>query len=425
MAKIGLSHLMKAHKLHQGLPEERASKLQESVIGRDGIYLSYKSEFFDIVYQIEKFGQRAQEIMERTKVDEVEQAVKFAEKIPSKYIYKMIAWFRDVNEKSSAEATMQVFYDETGEKELPKELEEIYGGSFKRDGNFIFIVPEQLVSKGNVVFSGDKSKGKIDTELYDWAMSNLEPVLNMHSHNSMGAFWSAEDDANELPLYTRLCLVVGRVDTDKPEYKLSWNFEGKRHDQKVNVDEIFEPLEIDMNVSDLGYSRKQTIGFNEGLDFIDFDEVTYDESWNDRLVERVTYTKRSVSQLKDHVSQDQLEELLHSVEGDSFDDLEDEYDYLGDVTDEDYDRLPEDIKKFSGLSKVDTSILDREDELYGDIELDLEKEREESRQTHKNRNKNKFVEKGKRVKIKDEKEDSLSKSKRNRGRHRGKGRRGR
>lgn len=422
MSKIGLSHLMKAHKLHQGLPEDRTFRLQESVIGEDGIYLSYKSEFFDIVYQIEKFGQRSREIMQRSKVEEVKEEIKFTEKIPSKYIYKMIAWYRDVDKKSSAEATMQVFYDETGEKELPEDLAEIYGGSFKRDGNFVFIVPEQIVSKGNVVFSGDKAvRYNLDTELYDWAMSNLEPVLNMHSHNSMGAFWSGEDDANELPLYTRLCLVVGEVDTDKPAYQLSWNFEGKRHDQKANVDEIFEPLEIDMKVSELGYSQKQTIGFNEGLEFIDFDKVSFDDSWNDRLVERVTYSKTSVNKLKNQVSQDQLEDLLHSVGEKDFDHLDGEF-YTG----------TEDLEddSFHGGSIVDTSMLDNEDGMWGDVRLDLDEDEGESTQTHKKGTSSGFLNDRKRIKINEDKEETkgskdVGKGNRNRGYYRGKGRRGR
>lgn len=332
MNKIGLGQLLKTQKLHQGMPEERLNKLQESVIGQDGIFLSYQSDFFDIVYQIEKFSKRTKEIMDRTRIPKIEEEVKFKERIPSKYIYKMIAWFREVDKNSGAEATMQVFYDETGEVELPKDLAGKYGGAFKRDGNFIFIVPEQLVSGGNVVFSGDKAvRNNLDTSLYDWAMGTLEPVLNMHSHNSMDAFWSGEDDANELPLYTRLCLVVGRVNTDKPMYKLSWNFEGKRHNQKADVDSIFEPLEIEMSVNNIGFNQTRELNFDEGLEFIGFDEVSFDERWDDRLTERKVSVNKKESTIP-MGSRHNLERLLDDTEDFEIQDNDLDFDHLGEFS---------------------------------------------------------------------------------------------
>ena len=94
MSTFSLADLAKANKLQQGLPEqdERMKFKQQTVLGRDGIYLSYLSDFFDVVYQIEKFNKRTQEALGNIGVPEVSERFQTKELIPSENIHKMVAW---------------------------------------------------------------------------------------------------------------------------------------------------------------------------------------------------------------------------------------------------------------------------------------------------------------------------------------------
>lgn len=286
MGKMSLNDLRKANTLKMGLPsqEERARFKEEVIVGNDGVYLSYLSDFFDIVYPIEKFETRSEGKLKGVGVPEVEEKLEMAEIIPSEMIYRMVAWYRSVNERFGTEATMQVFYDVTGgENDFPDDMKEKYPGAVKRDGKFVFVIPEQNVTGGHVTFDGDNFPKGLNKELYEWALSNYEPILNIHSHNSMDAFWSGTDDANELPLYSRLCLVIGRVNTNHPTFRFSWNFEGKRHNLEGMIDDYIKPLEIVTAIAGMDYEEVDTKGFNEALGYIDFDKLTFDERWDDRI----------------------------------------------------------------------------------------------------------------------------------------------
>lgn len=287
-----MADLVKTRKLHHGLPsqEERVKFKQEVVVGRDGIYLSYLSDFFDIVYRTEKFDSKTEEVLEGVGVPEVEAGLTVASKIPSGTIYRMVAWYRHVEKLYGTEATMQVFYDKTeGEKDFPQELKDKYEGAIVREGKFVYVVPEQNVTGGHVTFDGNQFPTQMTKELYDWAISNYEPVLNIHSHNHMSAFWSGEDDANELPLYTRLCLVIGKVDTNHPQFRFSWNFEGKRHHFEDKIDTFIEPIEIVSSIKGLDYAETQEMGFDDALGYINFDTLSFDAKWDDRIKARGKY----------------------------------------------------------------------------------------------------------------------------------------
>lgn len=293
MGTISLADLGKA-KLHQGVPaqEERKRFKEEVVLGQDGIYLSYVSDFFDIIYKKETFSKDTVEVLKGVNVPVVEPKLTIASKIPSRLIYKMVAWYRDVNAKYGTEATMQVFYDKTaGKTDFPQELKDKYQGAIKREGKFVFVIPEQNVTGGYVTFSSTDFPQTMTKELYTWALSNYEPILNIHSHNSMGAFWSGTDDANELPLYTRLCLVIGKVHTDHPEFRFSWNFEGKRHHYEKTIDQFIQPLEMTTSIEGLGYKEVKELGFDEALGLLDFDAIEFDERWYDRIKARGRFGK--------------------------------------------------------------------------------------------------------------------------------------
>ena len=76
-------------------------------------------------------------------------------------------------------------------------------------------------------------------------------VVDLHSHNSMPAFWSHTDNQDERGL--RFYAVIGRLDTDRPEIRCRVGVYG--HHWPVPATTIFESagpfvdLEEDANVA--------------------------------------------------------------------------------------------------------------------------------------------------------------------------------
>jgi len=64
----------------------------------------------------------------------------------------------------------------------------------------------------------------------------LNPVMDIHSHGSMRAFFSSTDDGDEQGL--RLYMVVGRLDTLLPEVELRLGIYG--YFVSLSVDEVFD-----------------------------------------------------------------------------------------------------------------------------------------------------------------------------------------
>lgn len=65
-----------------------------------------------------------------------------------------------------------------------------------------------------------------------------EAVIDLHSHNSMPAFFSATDDADEQGL--RFYAVIGRIETDTPEIRVRVGVYG--HHLAVPADLVFDEL---------------------------------------------------------------------------------------------------------------------------------------------------------------------------------------
>jgi len=65
-----------------------------------------------------------------------------------------------------------------------------------------------------------------------------DAVIDLHSHNSMPAFFSSTDDADEQGL--RFYAVIGRIDTDRPEIRVRVGVYG--HFLDVPADMVFDDL---------------------------------------------------------------------------------------------------------------------------------------------------------------------------------------
>lgn len=135
-------------------------------------------------------------------IPEMEDGVDLAiPKIPFKVILEALSFYVDINTKDKTEASTLYFWNH---KHL--ELPQIPG--LRSEGQLVIYCPVQ-------VNSGALSEFGADENVF-WMRDNLALLLELHSHNTMSAFFSATDDSNENN--TQFYGVWGRVDKDEPEF---------------------------------------------------------------------------------------------------------------------------------------------------------------------------------------------------------------
>lgn len=129
-------------------------------------------------------------------------------KIPFKYLQMALSFYRDVNDKDKTEASLLFFWN-SNNKVLPEKYSD--GTDVKgllEDGQLVIYVPRQRNSKTLSEFHMDP--------MVDWLRDNLTMLCESHSHNTMDAFFSGTDDANENS--TQFYGVWGRVDKEQPMF---------------------------------------------------------------------------------------------------------------------------------------------------------------------------------------------------------------
>ena len=113
-------------------------------------------------------------------------------KMPFTIYQQIVTFFKAIMVKEDeSEAFLQVYWN------LEEQKYEIH-------------VPEQIVSKGHVSYDATKNLNKLFPKKYIF-------VFECHSHNTMGAFWSSVDDADEKE--TRLYGVFGCLNTAEHQTK--------------------------------------------------------------------------------------------------------------------------------------------------------------------------------------------------------------
>lgn len=129
-------------------------------------------------------------------------------RIPREMLNQIIAFFRKLTEKHDFEAYVQVVWD-------------------KNEQTYKIICPKQVVSKARV----------------QYVATNPPPhqviVLDIHSHNSMNAFFSGVDDSDERKRGDRFFGVVGKLDMAEPQIKLSFILGGGER-VMVDLEVLFE-----------------------------------------------------------------------------------------------------------------------------------------------------------------------------------------
>jgi PRTRC genetic system protein A len=185
-----------------GKPEEYNKPITYCITDK-GMFQVRKNRIGTFTAKIEKFDSFPK--------GELEESMEFyLPKIPLDLLNKTIGFFKEVNKKHSTEAHVQFIYD-TEKKEY-----------------FIF-VPEQNVSSATVKYENDET----DKILKD---PNKVLVLDIHSHNTMGAFFSGTDDKDEKR--DQCYGVIGHVDRDLPEMKFRFACGGQHVD--IAMEQIFD-----------------------------------------------------------------------------------------------------------------------------------------------------------------------------------------
>lgn len=157
-----------------------------------------------------------------------------------RHYLEVLTWYRDVHTKDRTEASVLFFWN-TNNIEIPTHYlpnkqgvrEEIKG--LRVEGQLITYVPRQKNSSGLSNFTGDG--------MVDWLRENCSPLMETHSHHTMGAFWSGTDNDNEnIPQFY---MVYGLINDAKPAFKLRFCI-GKHKIDIDKLDVMFEMPETEV-----------------------------------------------------------------------------------------------------------------------------------------------------------------------------------
>ena len=139
-------------------------------------------------------------------------------KIPIKYWQMVLTFFRDVYKKDKTEASVLFFWNHDN-IELPEQK------GLLVDGQLVIYCPKQVNESGLSEFKDDTFVNEL--------RSKCTPLLEVHSHHTMGAFFSQTDDDHEN--MTQFYGVYGKINDSKPEFALRYVV----GDKKVNISPEF------------------------------------------------------------------------------------------------------------------------------------------------------------------------------------------
>lgn len=148
-------------------------------------------------------------------------------KIPGKKLAEAITFFRDYCRNGIELEVMVVFFYD------PK------------TGEYIIDCPQQKVSKG-----------RIDYEELSYEQQGFVEVLQLHSHNTMEAYFSSVDNRDEKRFL--LYGVIGQLDQVEPNMKIRAGLNG--HFYNLPIDYVFDEPDL-MKVSDypLAWHKRVTV----------------------------------------------------------------------------------------------------------------------------------------------------------------------
>lgn len=155
-------------------------------------------------------------------------------KIPFKYWEMIWSFYNTVNSVWGTEATVLLYWNnrDIDLTQIPQELKDEYGKGLLIDGKLILYVPKQQNSGALTAYHGDQMRV--------WLGNNTANLLDTHSHNSMSAFFSGTDDANEKRF--QFYSVFGEIGTNNTCI-LRYRFQDKWYN--IDLFDLFEEGSID------------------------------------------------------------------------------------------------------------------------------------------------------------------------------------
>lgn len=199
-----------------GLVKDKKVNREYTEILRDGIYKSYDNGAMSIT---EKVLDIPKGIL-RGGVASQETGFQVHKKLPFEIFNMILQLFYDITGKTRQESSVLV-YRNVNNVEIPKTIKDSLGDALVEIDDFVVLVPSQ---KNTIVHSSFVEKGTYNYQNSDiaWFHDNLVGVVETHSHNTMNAFWSGEDNLHERShTKLRMFLVYGTLD-QVPTFRLRY-----------------------------------------------------------------------------------------------------------------------------------------------------------------------------------------------------------
>lgn len=183
--------------------------------------------------------------------------------LPWEMFRQVVAWFRDVNTRHKTEAYVQVWHDRG----------EDLAADSRDPSRLFFHVPEQDVSGGMVEHEGEFDKDSTGRFVH---------VMDIHSHHTMGAFWSGTDDKDERR-FERVYGVVGHIDKPMPMFKWRTAVGGVFIDLEMEAVVAIPDVRHPFTVSLAGLMKSGQVDLSK-VAIDPFEGATFPEEWNKSLV---------------------------------------------------------------------------------------------------------------------------------------------
>ncbi len=180
------------------------SKKFENAVFANGLWQKRKEPVGTFTLQMEKFNGSMYGLQNECQVS-FESALP---KIPMTILNNIHQLYLDIYKKFKSEVYVSIYWDK-----------------IKQD--YFLYIPKQKVSGASVTFENNEEM-----------MNNPDyfVVMDSHSHNVMGAFWSAQDIKDQAS--SRLFSVLGKITSDSPEILITAG--ANRQEIKLKVEDVFD-----------------------------------------------------------------------------------------------------------------------------------------------------------------------------------------
>lgn len=199
------------------------------VTAGNGLFKHTRTETFVFTQQVEKFDSPI------LGLPDMEPGIQLLiPKIPGQYLSMMLNWYRDVHTKDGTECSTLFFWNHDNIAIPETDINNKPVRGLTVDGQLIVYIPVQKNSSGLSEFHMDP--------MVDWFRQNMSLVAEWHSHHTMGAFYSATDNANENML--QFYGVWGNIKHNIPAWVFSYVVDGKRHEAKLS--DLFDIPQVEL-----------------------------------------------------------------------------------------------------------------------------------------------------------------------------------